>query len=211
VATSILLITASAVSMAAAKASANRPYVAVMADQGPFYARCIPYEKRGSAGITQVMRVRGEGDEVVVTHPWYNRHGLVMAWSPRVGKVALMRVRQDTGLLAEKQVEFSFYLGDRLLRSYTTADLARLGANVVVDRRALEDGHGLSARRAEYRVEGCKQVRCTNDYYFSVRLDATRALSFDIMTGKLCRIEKNGARERLVPVETDAVIGRNDG
>ena len=200
----ILLVTAFGSSLAA-KNAGNGAYVVAFGEQSPFYARCLPDESRGSKGTTQIMRVRSKQDETITTYSWYNRNGLVLGWSPKAGKVGVMRVRQDEGLPPEKQVEFSFYLGERHLKSFTTAELVKLGAKVRPDRIAIERGRGISAIRAKYRLEGCKQVPRTNDYYFAVRLDDTRTLSFDILTGKLCRIEKDGSNQRLVPVESAAV------
>jgi hypothetical protein len=194
----------------AAKSASNQPYVAAFGEQAPFYARCIPEKGRGNDGTTQILRVRPERDEVVAIHAWYNRNGIVMGWSPKAGKVAVMRVRQDEGLAVEKQIEISFYLGDQFLRTYTTAGLAKLGAKVERDASAVEGGLGASSKRAVYRVEGCKQVWNTNDFYFSVRLDETQTLSFDVLTGKLCRIEKDGRKERLVPVDSTAVTDTHD-
>lgn len=187
-----------------AKSGGNGPYVVAFEEQSPFYARCLPDEKRGSKGTTQIVCVRTTGDEVITTYSWYNRNGLVLGWSPKAGKVAVMRVRQDEGLLPEKQIEFSFYLGEQHLQSFTTADLVKLGAKLRRDVAAFESGLDVSSKRAEYRAEGCKQVRGTNDYYFLVRLDDTRTLSFDILTGKLCRIEEDGSKQRVVAVETAA-------
>lgn len=170
--TAILLIVATC-GYATAKSAGNRPYVAAFDEQSGFYARCIPAKNTGSAGTTQIMCLRPEGDELITTYTWYNRNGIVMGWSPKAGKVAVMRVRQDEGLAVEKQIEFSFYLGEQLLRSYTTADLVKLGATVERDANAIEGGLGSSSKRAVYRVEGCKQAWNTNDYYFSVRLDET--------------------------------------
>jgi hypothetical protein len=209
IATAILLVMAFGNS-AGAKIAGNGPYVVVLEGQSPFYARCIPDESKGSKGTTQVLRVRREGDEAITTYAWYNKHGLVMGWSPKAGEVAVMRIKQDEGLAIEKQTEFSFYLGGQLLRSYTTADLVKLGAKVERDAHAIEGGLGVSSKRAVYRVEGCKQAWNTNDYYFSVRLDETRTLAFDILTGNLCRVEKDGRKQRLVPVKNPAAKKSND-
>jgi hypothetical protein len=189
---------------AAAKSDINRPYVAIMDGLSRFYARCIPdlkNNKMGSEGITQILRIQAEGDQVIATYAWYNRHGLVMGWSPIAGKVAVMRLRQEQGLATEKQIEFSFYLGDQFLRSYTTADIIKLGGKLERDEWAFEDGLGASSKRAAYHVEGCKQVWNTNDYYFSIRLSESQTLSFNILTGKVCQVEKDGDRERLVIVD----------
>ncbi len=192
------------------KSAGNGAYVVAFAEQSPFYARCLPDEERGSKGTTQIVRVRAKGDEVLTTYPWYNRNGLVLGWSPKEGKVAVMRLRQDKGLPPEEQVEFSFYLGEQHLQSFTTADLVKLGAKLGRDPAAFENGLDVSSRRAGYRAEGCKQVQGTNDYYFLVRLDDTRDLSFDILTGKLCRIEEDGNKQRLVALEGAATDAEQD-
>jgi hypothetical protein len=192
-----------------AKGAGNRPYVAAFENQSSFYARCMPAKKIGSEGTTQIMRIRKEGDEVIATYVWYNRNGLVLGWSPKAGKVAVMRVREDEGLLADKQIEFSFYLGDQFLRSYTTHDLVKLGAKMERDWRANENGFDASSKRAAYSVEGCKQAWNTNDYYFSVKLNEAQTLNFDILTGKLCRVEKNGSKQRLVPADGSENIGNS--
>jgi hypothetical protein len=202
--TMVCVMTVAVCGNAAAMSAENFPYVAAFAEYSPFYARCIPYKAYGNEGSTQILWVRPEGDEVVATFPWYNRYGIVMGWSPKAGKVAVMRVRQDEGLASDKQIEFSFYLGEQLLRSYTTDDLAKLGAKVERDDNAIERGLGLDSKRAAYHVEGCEQAWNTNDYYFSIRLDETQTVSFDIITGKLCRVEKDGIKQRLVPVDEDS-------
>ncbi|MCX7046133.1 MAG: hypothetical protein NTX50_11690 [Candidatus Sumerlaeota bacterium] len=185
---------------ASAKAAGNGPYAAAIDGYSPFYARCIPEATTGSKGVTQIKRVRKEGDELIATFDWYNRSGIIMRWSPIAGKVAVMRPRQEQGLPPEKQIEFSFYIGDRFLRSYTTTDLVKLGAAMELDLTPSKRSLGVSSRCAAYRVEGCTQVWNTNDYYFSVRLDESRTLAFDILTGGLCRIENDGSKERMVPM-----------
>ena len=206
--TAAILLMLAISDFASAKSAGNRPYVATFDKQSPFYARCIPGNAKGSEGTTQILCLR-DRDEVVATYAWFNRNGIVMGWSPTAGKVAVMRVRQDAGMPAEKQIEFSFYLGDRWLRSYTTEDLVKLGAKMESDWQAIEDGLGVEAKRAAYRVEGCKQAWNTNDYYFSIRLNETQTLSFDILTGGLCRVEKDGNKQQLVSVENAKTINDN--
>jgi hypothetical protein len=203
----VLFVVATVFGAAWAKSAGNRVYVVAFEGQSPFYARCIPDESKGSKGTSQIMRARREGDEVITTHAWYNRNGLVLGRSPKVGKVAVMRVKQDEGLPKGKQIEFSFYLGDQFLRSYTTADLVKLGAKLERDANARE--RGLNSKRAAYHVEGCKQAWNTNDYYFSVRLNESHTLNFNILTGKLCRVKKDGSKQRLVPVDGSESIGNS--
>ena len=89
---------------AGAKSTGNLPYAASFAEHSPFYARRIPNKADGEEGSTQILRVRPEGDEVVATFPWYNRNGIVMGWSPKAGKVAVMRTRQNEGLAPGKRI-----------------------------------------------------------------------------------------------------------
>src|SRR5438874_2333974 len=113
----------------ASKEAGNRPYV----QSGPggiFYARCIPQDTTGSAGFTDIYRVQKERDEVVDHYGWFAKQGVVLGWSPIAGKVGVLAICKDTPTLPDKQAEVSFYLGGKLLRSWTTADLKRLGAEV---------------------------------------------------------------------------------
>ncbi len=206
----IAMLMASACGTAAAKIAGNRPYVAVFEKRSPLYARCLPAGNEGSEGTTQILRLRPEGDVVIETHAWFNRNGIVLGWSPRQGKVAVMRLRQDEGLSRERQIEFSFYLGDQFLRSYTTADLVLLGARVERDLDAIERGLGMHSERAVYRVDGCKQAWNTNDHYFSVTLEDARTLAFDVLTGRLCRVEQQESRQQLVPAEGSERLGSRE-
>lgn len=158
--------------------------------------------------------MRAEGDKVVEQFDWFNRHGIILGWSPKAGKVAVMRLRQDSGLPPEQQVEFSFYIGDIHLKSVTTAELVAVGAMVETDHMAVEEGFsspgGRSVnqlpQRARYMVEGCKQVANTNDYYYLVRLNETKVLFFDITTGELCRLDSEGTAERLIPANNSSAV-----
>jgi hypothetical protein len=204
----ILVLVLASCGCADAKDAGNPPYVATLREPlGPFYARCLPAKSKGNDGTTQILLLRPEGDTVITTYSWYNAGGIEMGWSPKAGKIAVMRLRQDSGLPAQKQTELSFYLGDRLLWSYTTADLAKLGAKVKRDVYAIESGFGVASTRAAYDVEGCVQAWSSNDYYFKVRLDDKNTLNFDILTGKLCRVERVDNHERLVPEEGAESIG----
>ena len=199
-----------AANIALAKAGGNSPYAVTMSNTGPFYARCLPDDLTSSKGVTKILRVQKEGDQLVTTFDWYNRSGILLGWSPTAGKVGVMRLRQDQYLPPEKQIEFSFYLGDQLVRSYTSADLVKLGAVLRPDFIAQEmlslqpnAAGGTPPQRADYQVEGVFQVWNTNDYCYRVKLDATHALNFDIITGRLCRIEKLEREERMTLIEPD--------
>ncbi len=160
----------------ASKDAGNRPYVQSGPD-GVFYARCIPQDTAGTAGFTDIYLVKRDPDELVDHYDWYSKHGVVLGWSPIAGKVAVLARHKDTPTSPDKQVELTFHLGGKLLKTWTTADLVRLGAEVGLSDR---DGGG---KRAEFQVVGCEQIPGTNQYVFTIQLVKGKKLSFDILTG----------------------------
>ena len=89
--------------------------------------------------------------------------------------MCLQRSGRDPGKPAAGQAEFSFHLGGKLLKSYITRELVRLGA----EESALPQG----GRGAVYKVVGCEQVPGTNRYLFVIEVKGGR-IAFDIVTGK---------------------------
>jgi hypothetical protein len=89
----------------------------------------------------------------------------------------------------EKQVELSFYLGEKHLRSWTTAELQTLGAKA--DWRVEEDP---ITRAAGFELLEWEQVENSNENVFTVRLfDGTAAgkkVAFDVLTGEVYRPHK---------------------
>lgn len=160
----------------ASKAAANRPYVQSGLD-GIFYARCIPQDKEGSAGSTDIYRVNKDRDELVDHYDWYSAQGVVLGWSPTAGKVAAVVRQKDAPTSPDKQVELTFHLGGKLLKSLTTDDMVRLGAEVLMDRTD-------RAKRAEFQVLGSEQIANTNDYVFTIQLAKGKKVRFDILTGE---------------------------
>jgi len=163
-----------------AKRAANRPYAASLPFSA-FYARCIPDEAEGSKGITQILCVDKDGDTLLHEYKWYNKSGLHLGWSPVVGEVAVMRFGQEEGKDLDNQIELSFYLGGKLLKSYTTSELVALGART--GRSSADLGP-----RAIYRTMKCEQVPNTNDYHFGLDLGNGKLLRFNVLTGNLCRL-----------------------
>ena len=161
---------------AAFQDAGNCPYVQSGPD-GVFYARCIPRETRGSGGFTDIYKVQKDHDELVDHYDWFTKHGVVLGWSPIAGKVAVMAIRKDAPSPPDQQIEFSFYLGGKLLKSWTTADLNRLGAEV--------SPSFYGGERAVFQVLGCEQVPRTNEYIFSIKIAKDNKVSFDILTGDL--------------------------
>lgn len=168
----------------AAKASVNRPYVEAIKG-GTFYARCIPSGRFDSAGTTDIYRVQKEKDEHVAHYDWYSRDGLVLGWSPIAGEVAVMARPNEPAESPEKQMELSFYLGGKFLRSWSTAELEKLGIPAGL---AMEETSG--ARRAFFQFLGWKQIDNSNEYVFSIGFSDGKRASFDILTGDIYRPHK---------------------
>jgi hypothetical protein len=168
----------------AAKAAANRPYVECLKG-GAFYARCIPSGKFDSAGTTDIYRVGMEKDERIAHYEWYSRDGLVLGWSPIAGEVAVMARRSEPAESPDKQIELSFYLGGKLLKSWSTTDLQKLGATV--DWAKAEKP---MVRGAEFQLGGWEQIDNSNEYVFSVQFAGGKKVSFDILTGEVYRPHK---------------------
>lgn len=160
------------------KGGGCRPYVQSGPD-GVFYARCVPQGTNCSAGSTDIYLVKSDGDKLVDHYDWFTTGQIVLGWSPIAGKVGVMASRSGSPTSFDKQVELSFYLGGKFLKSWTTADLQRLGAEV-------DYWYG-SAKRAVFQIIGCEQIPLTNEYVFTIQLAKDKKLSFDILTGDLYR------------------------
>lgn len=151
----------------------NFPYVQSM-QEGVFYARCIPQETQGSKGTTKIYSVGKDKDKLVDSYDWYAKEGVMLAWSPTTGKVAVMALRGTLSATElDKQTVLSFYLGGKLLTSYTAQDLKEQGANIVVQQRV---GSHLAIKAI-----GVEQQ--TGEYVFCVEVNGTK-FYFDIHTGK---------------------------
>ena len=166
--------------IAASKVMQNRAYVTSGPDRfgSVFYARCVPAAARGSAGRTEVFRVREGGDEVVDRYEWYAPCGLVLGWSPIKGKVAVLAiVRDESAAEWGRREQLRFSIGGEHLASYTNDDLIAMGAG-----RAASSAYGL---HAGFSVIGCEQVPGTNEYDFVIEIGPEKRLRFDITTGRV--------------------------
>lgn len=163
----------------ASKAAVQRAYVQSGPDRlgSVFYARCVPDADKGTAGRTEVFRVRAEGDEKVDAYDWFAPGGLVIGWSPIKGEVAMLALMQgERADDWQAQEALRFVLGDEQLASYTNGELIEMGAQMSAD-----TAYGL---RAGFRVIGCEQLPGTNEYDFVIEIAGGETLRFDITTGK---------------------------
>lgn len=161
----------------------NAPYVHSLSGWGVYYARCIPTEPQGTKGTTTIYAVGKETDKKIDSYDWYSPNGVVLAWSPSTGKIAVVSMREGLASIDEG-IEFSFYLGGQHLRSYTAKELKALGVQTLFT----SNGQRMDARVVEVQ----QRPVGTNDYAFVVEINNAfpdkkqgRKLYFDIVTGEL--------------------------
>ena len=137
------------------KPGGSRPYVVTSHQDGLYYAKSVPADESGQSaqGTTKVYRVGRDGDELLDTYPWYAprgvKTGMLLDWSPTAGKVAIMRMHDEDVPFAMDRVELTFYLGGKLLKSYTVKDLAALGVRPVA-----QAASGVMRRWLGYGIAG---------------------------------------------------------
>ena len=162
-------------SFAIAKRAPNRTYVESRGGGGVFYARCTPDNTTGPAGRMEIYRVKKEGDQLIDKYDFYP-NSVHLAWSPIKGKVAALAVMMEPEKDRNRKDELRFCFGGQVLKSYTTDDLLKLGAEAEV---TSTDG-----RAAAYRIIGADQIPGTNEYDFVIQLK-NRTLRIDITTGEV--------------------------
>ena len=169
----ILIILLAALITAEASActrGANRPNVTAM-DEGIFYARSVPAFSTGFEGSTDIYLVDMNGDKKIDSYNWFNRNQLVLAWSPIVGKVAVLRYDPEN-----EDAAVAFYIGGNLLKSYSHSELKKLGL------RSIDKYCGV---RLGLKILGQEQIPNTNDYVFKIEFESSGIRMFDITTGEL--------------------------
>ena len=156
----------------------NAPHITVDAS-GRCYAKSVPAETYGSAGTTSVYRVESGADRLIESYPWYAPTLYLQCYTPGLSGDAVSivqfgpwaRGRQATaGHLA-----IAFHAKGRLLRSYSTLDIAGALDNV-------------SASTSHYRVFGEVEgyvFESSTSRPFRLRTVDGRTLTFDSATGNL--------------------------
>jgi hypothetical protein len=154
---------------------------------GSHYVRTVPAAAMGSAGKTQVFRVRSEGDELLDEYPVYMRGELHLGWSPSAGKYAIVHVEPERITSSDdyaklgKVTSLTFYLGGRQVATLGAKQLEQLGLRHKVTSL-------VHRQPGQFVVHGIRQVPQTNDYVLDIEKavgpGATETLSFDITTGR---------------------------
>lgn len=154
----------------ACKRSANRANVTAI-DGGVFYARSLPAASVGSEGKTDIYFVDVNGDKVVDSYNWFNSNQLVLAWSPIVGEVAVLKYDPEN-----EDAALAFYIGGVFLKSYSHAELMKLGVRSINKYCGVHLG---------LKILGQEQMPNTNDYVFKIEFESSGIKMFDITTGNL--------------------------
>lgn len=174
----------------------DQPYVQ-SAFNGRYYARCVPANTLSGLepdrkGITSIYRVEDPTDKLLNRYNGYSREGVLLAM-PEHEKVAVMILFQEAQDL-NQQVEFSFYMQNKLLKAYTTRDLQRLGVEL---RR--KDGFAAVSednQRADIRILEIEHVRVSQSLhsstpsiisYWAIEIKGGKKLLFDMQTGELIK------------------------
>jgi len=161
--------------VSAAEPAPNRTYVQSSPD-GLFYARCVPERDNGASGSTKVYKVGREKDELLDTYDWYTPRGVTLGFVPTDNQVAVL-ARGGKVIARADRVELSFHLGGKLLTTYTSTELSKIGIPLVV-----KQGLAASSHRTEFRPVICDLPGTTN-YVFVIETEGKR-VAFDARTGK---------------------------
>ncbi len=130
-----LAIVLFSVSSLADEEPVNQPYV-VSSEWGRCYAKSVPDNYDGQEGTTMVYKVTKENDELIAEHDWYSRQIYLYcnAWYTEAPEVSIVRFGPwHSGHEAnENDLAIAFYADDKLLKSYSTIDIARSQKNISV-------------------------------------------------------------------------------
>jgi hypothetical protein len=149
--------------------------------QGDRYAKCIPAEFFGTNGVTKIYRVGKDQDVLEHTYPWYTT---VIHLSGASEKTSVVRFgpwnsghRANTNDLA-----LAFYYDGRLLKSYSTLDIAGKPDNV---------GFSVSHYSWSGAIRGYGYINSPSSdhhiYGFMLKTHDGRTLCFDVKTGEIIR------------------------
>jgi hypothetical protein len=157
--------------------ASNVPHVAA-SNGGRCYAKAVPDSLYGQAGRTRVYWVRARADSLLATYQWFSqRIFLECNVAAGDGPVSLSVVRFGPWPRGQeataRDLALAFYRGSRLLRRYSTLDIAGRRTNV-----SLSESHYTVIDS----VLGYRWVT-GNQYRFEVRTTDGRILSFDAATG----------------------------
>jgi hypothetical protein len=146
---------------------------------GDRYAKCIPAESSGTNGVTRIYRVGKDQDVLEHTYNWYTTQIYLSGASEKTSVVRFGR--WNSGHEAStNDLALAFYYDGRLLKSYSTLDIAGTPGNVSTSISHYEwsgaiRGYGyVKSPSLDYLIYG-----------FILKTRDGRTLCFDVKTGEL--------------------------
>jgi hypothetical protein len=159
-----------------ARADSEAPNVTYVqsGEIGNCYAKSIPTEFYGSKGTTRIYLVREKDDELAFTFDWYARQIALLNTSKGV---AVIRIGNwARGHEANKdELALAFYLNGKLLRSYSTLDIAGKPDNI---------SRSVSHYTVIAQHLGFRWV-AENSHAYDIKTTDGRTISFNIDTGEI--------------------------
>lgn len=172
---------------------------AYVAAGGGWYAKCVPSNPAGAreAGTTTIYRVGQDADTLVYTFDWYSPKIYITGWG---GGVSIVRMGPwPRGYRAsESDLAIAFYRDGRLVRRYSTLDLAGDTHHVQVSVSHYTVIKEVTGFVHLYEKSGDDTVTSDPDYGFEVVLNGGRRMVFDLRTGEQI---PTGANQLTRPVK----------
>lgn len=157
----------------------------VSATYGTHYAKSIPAENSGTKGQTQIYRVTKDKDELEHTYDWFASQIYLQGTAKGTAVVRLgpWARGHEAG---KDDLAIAFYLNGKLLKGYSTLDIAGKPDKVQ---------SSTSHYSVLGKVSGFRWID-SNDYAFDVTGPDDKTISFDISTGEI--IPREAARAATV-------------
>ncbi len=165
-----------AVSADADDEASNRFYLRSEQGHGVAYAKCEPSDSYGTAGRTRIYWATKDQDKLLYEFPWYSSNIYLQqtAWGLSVVRFGPWHRGEKA---SPTDLAVGFYLDGKLLKSYSTLDIA--GSEDAVSRSVSH--YWVFAKIGGYRSLG------SNNHAFEVDTTQGETLSFDVTTGERVR------------------------
>ncbi len=156
----------------------NTPIVAAGND-GTCYAKSVPAEFMGQKGTTKIYSVGTLKDSVTDSYNWYSDEIYISCKASINGRSETTVVRMGPwadGLVAnQSDLAIAFYLNGKLLKKYSTLDIAGKPTNVQ---------NSVSHYKVFSSILGFKWKYDEPSYFVAIRIDGVE-MKFDASTGLL--------------------------
>jgi hypothetical protein len=148
---------------------------------GDRYAKCIPDGSSGINGVTKIYRVEKDRDVLEHTYGWYTTQIYLSGASEKTSVVRFGR--WNSGHEAStNDLALAFYYDGRLLKSYSTLDIAGKPDNVSTS---------VSHYTWSETIRGYGYINSPSSddliYGFTLKTKDGRILCFDVKTGEVIR------------------------